>query len=47
MYRGRIVREGGPDLVSELEARGYAWITDSVDAVEAGPGGGLGGPTTW
>jgi Fe-S cluster assembly ATP-binding protein len=32
MYRGRIVREGGPDLVTELEAQGYGWITDSVDA---------------
>ncbi len=27
MYQGRIVREGGPELVSELEARGYGWIT--------------------
>ena len=32
MYRGRIVREGGPDLVTELEAKGYGWITDEVDA---------------
>jgi Fe-S cluster assembly ATP-binding protein len=32
MYRGRIVREGGPELVGELEARGYGWITDEVDA---------------
>jgi Fe-S cluster assembly ATP-binding protein len=31
MYRGRIVREGGPDLVSELEAKGYGWITDSIE----------------
>ena len=30
MYRGRIVREGGPDLVEQLEARGYGWITDSL-----------------
>src|ERR1700744_4760573 len=27
MYRGRIVKEGGPDLVTELEAKGYGWIT--------------------
>ncbi len=30
MYRGRIVREGGPDLVTELEAKGYGWITDEL-----------------
>jgi Fe-S cluster assembly ATP-binding protein len=32
IYQGRIVREGGPELVDELEARGYAWITDEVAA---------------
>jgi Fe-S cluster assembly ATP-binding protein len=32
MYQGRIVREGGPELVDELEAKGYGWITDDVDA---------------
>jgi Fe-S cluster assembly ATP-binding protein len=32
MYQGRIVKEGGPDLVTELEAKGYAWITDEVAA---------------
>jgi Fe-S cluster assembly ATP-binding protein len=31
MYRGRIVREGGPELVTELEAKGYGWITDELD----------------
>jgi Fe-S cluster assembly ATP-binding protein len=30
MYRGRIVKEGGPDLVTELEAKGYGWITDEL-----------------
>jgi Fe-S cluster assembly ATP-binding protein len=35
MYRGRIVREGGPDLVDELESKGYGWITQQVDAVES------------
>ena len=30
MYQGRIVREGGPDLVTELEAKGYGWITDEL-----------------
>jgi len=32
LYKGRIVREGGPELVGELEAKGYGWITDEVDA---------------
>ncbi len=31
MYRGRIVREGGPDLVTELEAKGYGWITQALE----------------
>jgi Fe-S cluster assembly ATP-binding protein len=31
IYRGRIVREGGPDLVTELEEKGYGWIADEVD----------------
>ena len=34
LYRGRIVREGGPELVEELEAKGYGWITDEVDRAE-------------
>jgi Fe-S cluster assembly ATP-binding protein len=32
MYQGRIVREGGPELVGELEEKGYGWITDEVAA---------------
>ncbi len=32
IYQGRIVREGGPDLVTELEAKGYGWITDEEAA---------------
>jgi Fe-S cluster assembly ATP-binding protein len=31
MYQGRIVKEGGPHLVDELEAKGYGWITDSLE----------------
>jgi Fe-S cluster assembly ATP-binding protein len=31
MYQGRIVREGGPSLVDEIEAKGYGWITESLD----------------
>ncbi len=34
LYRGRIVREGGPELVTELEAKGYGWITDEIDAAD-------------
>ena len=32
MYQGRIVREGGPELVDSLEAKGYGWITDEIEA---------------
>jgi Fe-S cluster assembly ATP-binding protein len=32
MYQGRIVREGGPELVEQLEAKGYGWITQEVAA---------------
>jgi Fe-S cluster assembly ATP-binding protein len=32
MYQGRIVKEGGPELVDELEAKGYGWITEEVAA---------------
>src|SRR5947209_4648497 len=32
MYNATIVKEGGPDLVDELEAKGYGWITDKVAA---------------
>jgi Fe-S cluster assembly ATP-binding protein len=35
LYRGRIVKEGGPELVTELEAKGYGWITDAVDKAAA------------
>jgi len=31
MFQGRIVREGGPELVDQLEARGYGWITSELD----------------
>jgi Fe-S cluster assembly ATP-binding protein len=34
LYKGRIVKEGGPDLVAELEAKGYGWITEPIDAAE-------------
>jgi len=35
IYEGRIVKQGGPELVDELEAKGYGWITDPLDAAVA------------
>ncbi len=35
MFQGRIVKEGGPSLVTELEAKGYGWITDSLQEAVA------------
>ena len=35
LYKGRIVKTGGPELAKEIEARGYDWIKDGVDAQEA------------
>jgi Fe-S cluster assembly ATP-binding protein len=32
MFEGRIVKEGGPELVETLEARGYGWIREEVQA---------------
>ncbi|MCC8072017.1 MAG: Fe-S cluster assembly ATPase SufC [Bacteroidales bacterium] len=31
LYKGRIVKTGGPDLALELEERGYDWIKEPVD----------------
>jgi Fe-S cluster assembly ATP-binding protein len=30
MFEGRIVKEGGPELVETLEQRGYGWIREEV-----------------
>jgi Fe-S cluster assembly ATP-binding protein len=30
MFEGRIVKEGGPELVDQLEKRGYGWIREEV-----------------
>ena len=30
MFEGRIVKEGGPELVTELEDKGYGWIKEEV-----------------
>jgi Fe-S cluster assembly ATP-binding protein len=32
MYDGQIVKEGGPELVEQLEQKGYGWIRDEVEA---------------
>jgi Fe-S cluster assembly ATP-binding protein len=32
MFDGRIAKEGGPELVEQLERRGYGWIGDEVAA---------------
>jgi Fe-S cluster assembly ATP-binding protein len=32
MYDGRIVKRGGPELVEQLEAKGYGWIREEVEA---------------
>ena len=32
MFDGRIVKEGGPELVAELEDKGYGWIREEVEA---------------
>ena len=32
MFEGRIVKEGGPELVGVLEEKGYGWIREEVGA---------------
>jgi Fe-S cluster assembly ATP-binding protein len=32
MFEGRLVKEGGPELVTDLEAKGYGWIREEVEA---------------
>ncbi len=35
LYQGRIVKGGGPELVDALEAKGYGWIIEEVEAAAA------------
>jgi Fe-S cluster assembly ATP-binding protein len=35
LYEGRIVKEGGPELVETLEEKGYGWIREEVEAAAA------------
>ena len=32
LYNGKIVKSGGKELAHELEAKGYDWIKEEVDA---------------
>ena len=32
MFEGRIVKQGGPELVGQLEEKGYGWIREEVEA---------------
>ena len=32
MFEGRIVKQGGPELVEQLEQKGYGWIREEVEA---------------
>jgi Fe-S cluster assembly ATP-binding protein len=32
MFEGRIVKQGGPELVAVLEEKGYGWIREEVEA---------------
>lgn len=32
MYKGRIIKTGGPELALELERKGYEWLTGEADA---------------
>ena len=38
MYEGRIVKQGGPELVALLEERGYGWIREEVEAAACARG---------
>jgi Fe-S cluster assembly ATP-binding protein len=35
LFEGRIVKQGGPELVGLLEERGYGWIREEVEAAAA------------
>jgi Fe-S cluster assembly ATP-binding protein len=37
MIDGRIVREGGPELVEQLEREGYDWLRDQVEVLTGAP----------
>jgi len=42
MYKGRIIKTGGPEFARELEKQGYEWLTGEADAEETAASGLLG-----
>ena len=36
MYKGRIIKTGGPDFALELEQKGYEWLTGEAEDEGAG-----------
>jgi Fe-S cluster assembly ATP-binding protein len=32
LYKGKIVKTGGKELALELEAKGYDWIKETINA---------------
>lgn len=40
LYKGRIVKSGGPELALEIEKRGYDWIKEEVESASLSPEGG-------
>jgi Fe-S cluster assembly ATP-binding protein len=32
LFEGRIVKDGGSEIVEQLEAKGYGWIREEVEA---------------
>jgi Fe-S cluster assembly ATP-binding protein len=32
LFEGRIVKQGGSEIVEQLEAKGYGWIREEVEA---------------
>lgn len=41
LYKGRIVKSGGPELALEIEKRGYDWIKEEVEAEQSAEGGAV------
>ena len=37
MLDGRIVREGGPELVEQLERQGYDWLREELEVLTGAP----------
>jgi Fe-S cluster assembly ATP-binding protein len=35
LYHGRMAKQGGPELVAQLEEKGYGWIREEIEAAAA------------